>query len=81
MQKETYKRAIQLQEQIAQLEADITTVKEQLNSKNLLIRFGGHFNVSAPIQLRKEYLIEICNSIIEAKSSELKLLKQLFNDL
>jgi DNA-binding protein YbaB len=81
MNKETYKKAHELQEKISQLEYDIKLLKEQLSSNNLLIRFGGQFNVSAPIEVDPIILDRFGSDIIKQKNDILNELKQQFNEL
>ena len=81
MNKETYKKAHELQEKISQLEYDIKLLKEQLSSNNLLIRFGGQFNVSAPIEIKSGGLRDFVNNEIFIKEEQLEILQQQFNDL
>ena len=52
-----------------------------LESNNLLIRFGGNFNVSAPIQVDDEYLRDFCKQLIHFKTALIVFNKSEFENL
>lgn len=81
MKKETYATAVQLQEKVSQIQYDIKLLKEELQSNNVLIRFGGHFNVSAPISIEQNTLLDFILEVIKQKEEELEELQEKFNNL
>lgn len=81
MEKKVFNTATRLQAQIDQLKADIKLLKEQIESKNPLIRFGGHFNVSAPIEVDKIVIDTFCEYVIEDKMKTLALKQKEFDTL
>lgn len=80
MTQETLDKAKELESKIKTLKYEIQLLNEQIDSNNLLIRFGGNFNVSAPIEINSNVLLEFCNDNIFLKETELiELKKQLEN--
>jgi hypothetical protein len=81
MKKETFTNAVALQQKISQLEYDIKLLKEELLSENKLIRFGGQFNVSSPIECNAAHLTTFILAEIESKAEIILELRLKFNDL
>lgn len=81
MTSQQYKSAAKLQSEIDSLEYEIKVIKEQLDSKNKLIRFGGNFNVSAPVSTHKKNLDMFLLGVISIKETEISALKNQFNEL
>jgi len=80
MRKETFNAAKVLVDKIATIDYEIQLLEEQLASKNRMIRFGGQFNVSAPIESDEVVLNQLCNDLIFYKKRDREdLVQQLEN--
>lgn len=81
MTSEQYKSAVKLQSEIDNLEYEIKIIKDQLDSKNKLIRFGGNYNVSHPIEVDSDMLTHFLRETILMKQGKVLSLLTKFNNL
>lgn len=81
MRKETFNAAKILVDKIASIDYEIQLLEEQLASKNRLIRFGGQFNVSAPIESDEVVLNQLCSDLIHYKKRDREDLAQQLENL
>jgi hypothetical protein len=81
MRREDYNAAMKLVENIAKIDYEIQLLEEQLASKNKLIRFGGQFNVSAPIESDEVVLNQLCSDLIHYKKRDREDLAQQLENL
>jgi len=73
---ETYNKAKELQDKISKLEYELKVLREPLPT---VIRFGGSYNVSVPIEIDEYRLASIVDCIVTDKKMKLEQLKEQFN--
>ena len=76
-----YKKAKAIVDEIDAINYEIKNLKEQIDSQNNLIRFGGQFNVSVPIRVDKRFLDIFCQSVIQQKELQVQELQEQLKQL
>ncbi len=76
-----YKKAKAIVDEIDAINYEIKNLKEQIDSQNNLIRFGGQFNVSVPIRVDKRFLDIFCQSVIQQKELQVEELQEQLKQL
>jgi hypothetical protein len=78
---EQYKKAKVIVDEIDVTNYEIKNLKDNIEAKNDLIRFGGQFNVSIPIRIDKMFLDNFCLSVIQQKELQVEELQEQLKQL